>query len=503
MRSRIVRQRAAVDDRDRDGSALAAGAGFRPGRHRPRTETQDPATGSIEAASRRAGRRQSVVVTGSRIRRSATDTVAPVIAVDPQSLTDRGFVSASQVLNQMTSNVPALALSPANGASSGPGPAIPQSVRPRPGPHADPGQRPPLRDDQQRPRRCPGRHQRDPAGLIERIEIVQAGGAVVYGSDAIAGVVNYILRDDFEASSSTPRAASHQRGDYPVYSLRGTVGHEFRRRPRQYRRSTSNGRATASARVQRPRRCPNLSRITQTNPADTGPNDGIPSVREILDARFYAFNVQGRHLHHPGAGAAAAVRQPALLRARQRRAAAVQQQRQRRPYNSGTFIGVPFAAGRRGLPVRRPLEPARRHRAHLGQLDRPLRIQRQCQAVGEFLYSRVEGTERCRSIRSTILNNAASGAGSIVFTRTNPFLTPQAIATLSQASPRFAPARRCSCRRSSTTCCQDNNPTTVDRNLARPARPRRRLQISATANFYWSVSGSYAAGRRQQSARSG
>src|SRR3546814_11006496 len=35
-----------------------------------------------------------------------------------------------------------------------------------------------------------------PAGLIERVEIIQGGGAAVYGSDAIAGVVNYILKDD-------------------------------------------------------------------------------------------------------------------------------------------------------------------------------------------------------------------------------------------------------------------------------------------------------------------
>lgn len=37
-----------------------------------------------------------------------------------------------------------------------------------------------------------------PAGFIERIEIVTGGASAVYGSDAVAGVANIILRDDFE-----------------------------------------------------------------------------------------------------------------------------------------------------------------------------------------------------------------------------------------------------------------------------------------------------------------
>ncbi|MET0252362.1 MAG: TonB-dependent receptor plug domain-containing protein, partial [Novosphingobium sp.] len=37
-----------------------------------------------------------------------------------------------------------------------------------------------------------------PADLIERIDILTGGASSVYGSDAIAGVVNFILKDDFE-----------------------------------------------------------------------------------------------------------------------------------------------------------------------------------------------------------------------------------------------------------------------------------------------------------------
>ena len=37
-----------------------------------------------------------------------------------------------------------------------------------------------------------------PTALVERIEIITGGASAVYGSDAIAGAVNFLLRDDFE-----------------------------------------------------------------------------------------------------------------------------------------------------------------------------------------------------------------------------------------------------------------------------------------------------------------
>ena len=40
-----------------------------------------------------------------------------------------------------------------------------------------------------------------PAALVDRVDIVTGGNSAVYGSDAIAGVVNFILKDDFEGVS--------------------------------------------------------------------------------------------------------------------------------------------------------------------------------------------------------------------------------------------------------------------------------------------------------------
>jgi outer membrane receptor protein involved in Fe transport len=46
-----------------------------------------------------------------------------------------------------------------------------------------------------------------PADLIERIDIVTGGNSAIYGSDAIAGVVNFILRRDFEGLRVRGQAA--------------------------------------------------------------------------------------------------------------------------------------------------------------------------------------------------------------------------------------------------------------------------------------------------------
>ena len=47
-----------------------------------------------------------------------------------------------------------------------------------------------------------------PVSLVERIEVVSQGGSAIYGSDAIAGVVNIILRSDFDGFEANARYGS-------------------------------------------------------------------------------------------------------------------------------------------------------------------------------------------------------------------------------------------------------------------------------------------------------
>lgn len=50
-----------------------------------------------------------------------------------------------------------------------------------------------------------------PISAIERVDILQGGASSIYGSDAIAGVINIILRDDYEGAEFTIGAARPRR----------------------------------------------------------------------------------------------------------------------------------------------------------------------------------------------------------------------------------------------------------------------------------------------------
>lgn len=63
-----------------------------------------------------------------------------------------------------------------------------------------------------------------PTGLLERVEIVTGGNSAIYGSDAVAGVVNFILRRDFEGIEARARQAISTFGDGPATRLGLTAG---------------------------------------------------------------------------------------------------------------------------------------------------------------------------------------------------------------------------------------------------------------------------------------
>lgn len=51
-----------------------------------------------------------------------------------------------------------------------------------------------------------------PAAAIDRVEIALDGGAPIYGSDAVAGVINVVLKKDYQGGSLGVRAESSSTG---------------------------------------------------------------------------------------------------------------------------------------------------------------------------------------------------------------------------------------------------------------------------------------------------
>ena len=63
-----------------------------------------------------------------------------------------------------------------------------------------------------------------PTAAVERIEVLKAGASSIYGSDAIAGVVNLILRTDFEGAEANAFIGAYDKGDGFRESYDLTVG---------------------------------------------------------------------------------------------------------------------------------------------------------------------------------------------------------------------------------------------------------------------------------------
>lgn len=63
-----------------------------------------------------------------------------------------------------------------------------------------------------------------PFGVVDRIEIVPDGASAIYGSDAVAGVVNVILRDDFSGLETSAKLGGATDGGYVLQQYGATAG---------------------------------------------------------------------------------------------------------------------------------------------------------------------------------------------------------------------------------------------------------------------------------------
>jgi outer membrane receptor protein involved in Fe transport len=67
-----------------------------------------------------------------------------------------------------------------------------------------------------------------PAGLISRVEVVSGGASAVYGSDAMGGVVNFVLKDDYEGAELNATYGSElSTGNVPQFDANLLVGGNF------------------------------------------------------------------------------------------------------------------------------------------------------------------------------------------------------------------------------------------------------------------------------------
>lgn len=66
-----------------------------------------------------------------------------------------------------------------------------------------------------------------PTQLVERVEVLTGGASAIYGSDAVTGVVNFILRDDYEGNNVNVRTGISSEGDSEYLSVQAIMGRNF------------------------------------------------------------------------------------------------------------------------------------------------------------------------------------------------------------------------------------------------------------------------------------
>jgi len=168
---------------------------------------------------------QEVVVTGSHLMRTDTETPSPVQVITAEEIHESGYTSTQQVLNALTANgqgtlSQSFSLAFASGAAGialrglnvGNTLVLIDGHRTAPYPIGDDGERPFVDTSNL------------PFDAIERIEVLKDGASAIYGSDAIAGVVNIILKKSFQGAEVTADGGISSHGDGSTYHFSGIWG---------------------------------------------------------------------------------------------------------------------------------------------------------------------------------------------------------------------------------------------------------------------------------------
>ena len=164
---------------------------------------------------------EEVVVTGSRIRRADFEANAPVATLGSDQIELTATVNTEQLLNTMPQMVPGLdrtSNNPGNGTATVNlrGLGSNRTLVLLNGTRAVPTTQGGTVDINN-----------IPTSLIERVEVLTGGASAVYGSDALAGVVNFILKDDFEGVELNFNSEQTEEGDAELNSLDITIGGNF------------------------------------------------------------------------------------------------------------------------------------------------------------------------------------------------------------------------------------------------------------------------------------
>ena len=191
-------------------------------------ETEEEMTPEQQAAMEQAMAKsfeEEITVTGSLIPRPTTEAMSPVATLDPEQITFAGVTRLEDLLVQMPQVFQAQNSTMSNNASGTATVALrglgqvrtmvlingrrmaPGDARGAPGPDIN----------------------FIPAFLVKRVDILTGGASSVYGADAVAGVVNFVLDDSFEGVRGTlyMSAYNHTNDNATAAAMNEARGYDY------------------------------------------------------------------------------------------------------------------------------------------------------------------------------------------------------------------------------------------------------------------------------------
>ncbi|WP_170940694.1 TonB-dependent receptor [Pseudoalteromonas sp. NBT06-2] len=197
---------------------------------------------------------ERIEVTGSRLKRTDLEGALPVTVISREDLVSSGDVSLGEVLRNFPGNSQG-SFTPRSGSSAQSTADI--SLR-----GLGSNRTLVLVNGKRLPSDALGGGSGQnlslvPMAMVEKVEILQDGASSIYGSEAIAGVVNIILRKDFEGLQVNAQMSSPSRdggGDEKTFSLVGGVSNDkgnitFAIEHKEVTKLMANERADTSANV--------------------------------------------------------------------------------------------------------------------------------------------------------------------------------------------------------------------------------------------------------------
>ena len=190
----------------------------------PQTDNPTSTDQATPPSKSKAKNLEAVVVTGSLIRRVDVETASPVVTLDRATISNSGKPVLGDVLQQMPS-ISGNATNPQNNSNGG-GVASPLLEA------GDGASRVSLRGLGISRTLVLVNGQRManpdinliPPEMIEKVDVLAEGASTVYGSDAIGGVVNFILRKDFKGAQFSLNDGISSHGDAQRRGFNLTAG---------------------------------------------------------------------------------------------------------------------------------------------------------------------------------------------------------------------------------------------------------------------------------------